>query len=369
MFKILILANDNATIYYFRRELLAKLINEKYEVIISVPRSDKNIEFENLGCQIDEIVLNKTGTNPLQDYALYWSYLKQMKRLKPDLVLTYTAKPNIYGSLACQKLKIPYINNVTGLGSMFQSDNLIRKIMLLLQKKAYRVSRCVFFQNAANKKYFEDKNIVGTNTALLPGSGVNLAKYEYETYPEDYGPVRFAIVSRIRKDKGFDEFFEAMKIVNETNGKAEFYLAGIYEDETYKKQTLEMSKAYPLTFLGMLSQEELQRLLSRCHCLIHPSHHEGMANSILEAAAVGRPCIASDIPGCREAIDDGITGFLFKVKDSDSLAQAILKFLGLKQQQRAAMGYQGREKMEKEFDRSIVVNAYMKEIAKVSKEQ
>lgn len=365
MGKILILANEAATIYNFRLELLARLIMENFEVIISVPFSDKNAEFIKMGCRVDQIKVSKTGTNPFIELALIRSYLKQIERLNPDLVLTYTAKPNIYGSLACQKLKVPYINNVTGLGSMLQDEHLIKRLMLVLQKKAYQKSRCVFFQNAANLRYFKDQKIVGENTALIPGSGVNLKKHQLEPYPKEQHTVRFVLLTRVRRDKGFDELFAAVKAVSAKTDRAEFHLAGWYEDVSYKEKIAEMSKNYPLIYHGDLSHAQVHALLANSHCLVHPSHHEGMSNVILEAAATGRPCLASDIPGCQEAVDDGATGFLFEVRSSRSLTEALLKFIDLSHEKKVDMGLAGRKKMEQEFDRSIVVDAYMEEILKL----
>lgn len=365
MNRILILANDNSTIYNFRRELLSSLISKNYEVIISVPKHSRNIEFEKIGCKIDEININRTGKNPLKEMALMQSYKKQIRRINPNLVLTFTAKPNIYGSLACQKLKIPYINNITGLGSNFQSENLIKKIMLLLQKKAYKKSECVFFQNTSNKKYFEDLNLVGKKTSLLPGSGVNLELHKFEKYPQDNLVVRFIFVSRIRKDKGIEELFNALKSLLKTYQNIELHIVGWYEDENYKEIINEMENEYPVIYHGNQSQEKVHELIANSHCLVHPSYHEGMANVLLEAAAAGRPCIASNIPGCKEAINDGITGFLFEVKSSDSLSKAMIMFIKLKQEEKVRMGLLGRKKIESEFDRKLVINSYLEKIEKI----
>jgi glycosyltransferase involved in cell wall biosynthesis len=363
--RILILANENSTIYNFRRELLHRLVAEKYEVIISLPQHERNIEFEKIGCKIDEIKLSRSGTNPLKELALLYSYKKQIKRIKPDVVLTYTAKPNIYGSLACQKLHIPYINNVTGLGSMFQSENIIKKIMLVLQKKAYKKSSCVFFQNESNQKYFIEKNIVGKNNSLLPGSGVNLNLHIFEEYPKDDGKIKFILVSRVRKDKGFDEMFEAIRKLSVLYQNIEFHIVGWYEDDKYKKKIDEMVENYPVVYHGSLTQEQVHELIKECHCLIHPSYHEGMANVLLEAASTGRPVLASNIPGCRETFDEGVTGYGFKVKDVNSLVCNVIKFINLSYEQKKEMGIAGRKKMGTEFDRQIVINYYLEEIKKI----
>ena len=362
MKKILILANDNSTIYNFRRELLARLLKEKFQVIISLPPNEKNEAFVKMGCNVEETTLSRFGKNPIKDFFVIKKYIKLIKQVAPDVVLTYTAKPNIYGSIACQKCRVPYINNVTGLGAAFQSESIIKIIMLLLQKLAYKKSKCVFFQNESNRRYFVQKRIVGDNANLLPGSGVNLNFNKFEQYPSNEETLRFITVSRVRKDKGFDELFAAIKNTYKKNKNVEFHIVGWYEDDNYRTILKEMQNNYPVIYHGSKSQHEVHDLISKCHCLIHPSHHEGMANVILEASASGRPCLVSNIAGCKEAIEDGTTGYLFKAKDAESLTNAINVFISLKNEDRLKMGILAREKMEMEFDRELVINLYMKEI-------
>lgn len=200
---------------------------------------------------------------------------------------------------------------------------------------------------------------------MLPGSGVNLSLHKFEEYPENEKKVRFIIVSRVRKDKGFDEMFDAIKEVSKDHKHVEFHIVGWYEDDNYKIKIDEMVEQYPVIYHGTQTQEKVHELIKGSHCLIHPSHHEGMANVLLEAEAAGRPCIASDIPGCREAIENGKTGFLFKPQNSESLIKAIEEFLQLTHQRKVEMGISGRKKMEAEFDRQIVVQRYLEEISKI----
>lgn len=367
MNKILIIANDNSTIYNFRRELVQCLLEENFHVIISLPKNERNKIFIEMGSTVEETELSRFGTNPIKEFFTIIKYIRLIRKASPDVVLTFTAKPNIYGSLACSKCNVPYINNITGLGAVFQSENLIKKIMMLLQRKVYKTSHCVFFQNVSNQKYFEERNIVGPNTTLLPGSGVNLKLHKFEPYPDDHN-IRFILVCRVRKDKGIDELFEAIKVISQKSGVVEFHIVGWYEDDEYREKLDYMKKNYPVIYHGSKSQEEVHELIAKCHCLIHPSYHEGMSNVLLEGAATGRPCLASNISGCKETIDDGITGFLFDVKNSNSLIGAILKFMNLSYEEKIKMGILGRKKMEAEFDRQIVVNAYLKEIKKICKE-
>lgn len=364
MADILIMANDHGTLYNFRRELLTRLIEEGHQVMVSLPRNPNNQYFVRMGCELDESPLSRSGLNPFIELQLWIHYVRLIKKFKPDVVLTYTAKPNVFGSLACQFCNVPYINNVTGLGSMLQEETLVKRVIEWLQKLAYRKSSHVFFQNQANRQYFLDKNIVGENSSVLPGSGVNLAKHTLGPYPPD-GTIRFIVVSRLRQDKGYDELFEAIKEVTGKKYPVEFHIVGGVEEKKYHAVIKEMQENFPVIYHGSKTQEEVQKIIANCHCLIHPSWHEGMANVILEAAATGRPCLASDIPGCRDAIENGKTGFLFEVKNQLSLASTIIRFIDLSLNQKVKMGESGRTKIEKEFDRKIVVNKYINKINKV----
>lgn len=270
MSKILILANDYTTVYNFRRELIGRLISENDEVIISLPDDKRNTAFTDMGCKLEIINMTRSGTNPLKEVKLIFDYKKIIKRVMPDIILTYTAKPNIYGSIAAGMCKIPYINNVTGLGITFQSENIVKKIMLFMQKYAYKSSGCVFFQNSANLNYFKEKNIVDSKARLLPGSGVNLKLHSYVPYPDDGDKVKFVFVSRVRRDKGFDELFDAVKRLSDSHDNIEFHIVGWFEDEEYRIKIDRMQKNYPCIYHGSLEQSEVHRVVSECHCLIHP---------------------------------------------------------------------------------------------------
>jgi glycosyltransferase involved in cell wall biosynthesis len=367
MTTILILANDFSTLYNFRRELIARLIEEGSKISISIPKDNRNSKLTEMGCEIFENNLDRNSTNPLRELNLVFAYIKLLRRVTPDIVLTFTAKPNIYGGIACQIKKIPYINNVTGLGSNFQTDNLIKRIMIILQRIAYMKSDMVFFQNQSNLDYFVQKKIVKNNYKLLPGSGVNLHLHKFENYPHRENNLKFIFVSRIRKDKGFLEFFDAVEAISNSHSNIEFHLVGWYEDNNFRDLVQRMTENFHVIYHGTKTQEEVHDLISGCHCLIHPSHHEGMANVILEAAATGRPVIASNIPGCKEAIIDGKTGFLFEVKNVKSLIQKLEQFIGMTYEEKVEMGYFARMIMEKDFNRDIVVDNYLNTINSIIK--
>jgi len=364
--KILIIANDYKTLANFRMELIERFIAQGHEVVISVPEDERNTAFTERGCKVITAPISRHGTNPLSELKLIRIYKQQIKEIQPDCVLTFTVKPNIYGSIAAAAKKIPYINNVTGLGSVLQTESLLKKLMLRLQKYGYRKSSCVFFQNQGNLDYFRERGIVKGHTELLPGSGVNLSLHSFSDYPSEADSIDIAIISRLRQDKGYDEFFKMTKRILPEYPKVRFHIVGWIEEESYQMFVDEMKDNPQMIYHGELTQPEVHDVISTCHCVCHPSYHEGMANVLMEAAAAGRPTLASDIPGCREVIDDGKTGLTFAVQDAEALTEAVRKFLAQSEEEHRRMGKAAREKMEHEFDREIVISKYLKEIEAVT---
>ena len=370
MAKLLIIANDETTIYNFRREILRAFSAAGHQVTLALPEGEHTEEIEACGCSVVNIAVNRRGKNPLQDLKLFRTCLQLIRTYSPDLVLTYTVKPNIYGSLACQLTQVPYLNNITGLGSILQKDSFLARMILGMQKLAYRRSSCVFFQNEANYRALLEKKVISdaTPVEILPGSGVNLELHSFMPMRPDDGTLRFIIVSRLRDDKGYREFFEAAERVKQKYPHTEFHVVGWYEEGAYKTLVERLVEEGIIIYHGMQVQEEVHRLVAACDCSVLPSYHEGMANVLLEAAAAGRPVIASNIPGCRETFEEGVTGFGCEAKSADSLAQAMEKMILLPYAERVEMGIKGREKIEKEFDRRFVARRYLERIQAVLKQ-
>lgn len=362
MSKILIFANDYKTIANFRMELLERFLALGHTVTLSLPEDERNHVFTDMGCSVIPAPITRHGTNPIAELKLIRVYKKQMKQTSPDCVLTFTVKPNIYASIAAAARKVPYINNITGLGSVMQSESFLKKMMLRLQSYAYRKSTCVFFQNEGNMRYFQERRIVGGQARLLPGSGVNLKLHSFSEYPSEQETVDIAIVSRLRKDKGYDEFFAMMRTLLPRYPRLRFHIIGWIEEESYREILAQYENDPRVIYYGELTQEQVHEVLRSCHCLCHPSYHEGMANVLMEAAAAGRPTLASDIPGCREIVEQGVTGFTFRVQDAEALTEAVERFLALEEEAHREMGKKAREKMEREFDREIVIRSYLEQI-------
>lgn len=358
--RILILANSASGLYDFRNELLLKLLQE-YEVHVSLPDADKVPALAKEGCVIHPIPMERRGMNPLKDSKLMLSYLKLIKEVAPDVVLTYTIKPNIYGSLCCRLCKVPYLVNITGLGSVFEGGGMLQKLVVLLYRVALKGARCVFFQNETNREIFRSFKIKGKSDRLVPGSGVNLDRHKFEDYPAKEEPVTFLYVGRIMKEKGTDELLYAAEELKKEYPEVRFELVGYYEDD-YKELIEQKQEAGIVHLTGY--QKEMHPFYTKASAVMMPSYHEGMSNVVLEASATGRPILASDIPGCREGFEEGVTGIGFAPRNKEALLLAVKKFMQLSYEERKEMGLSARHKMEREFDRNIVVNAYMEEIHK-----
>lgn len=359
--RVLILANNASGLYDFRNELLLRLLKD-YEVHVSLPDEEDVPELAKEGCILHHTFLERRGMNPVKDGKLMIAYLKLIQKIKPDVVLTYTIKPNIYGSLCCRCKRIPYIVNITGLGSAFEEDGLLRKLVVFLYKIALKRASCVFFQNAKNKDIFEGFGIKGRKVRLVPGSGVNLDRHVFEEYPSKDEPVKLVFVGRIMKEKGIDELLYAAKKIKQEFPKVIFQLIGSYEED-YKEMVEELQQDSIVEFIGY--QKIIHPFYKEASAAVIPSYHEGMSNVVLETAATGRPVLASDIPGCREGFEDGITGIGFIPRDKEGFYEAVKRFLNLSYEERKEMGKNARKKMEQEFDRKIVVESYMEEINRV----
>lgn len=359
--KVLVLSNFGMGLYKFRKEVLKELVNQGHQVVVSLPKDEYVPLLESLGCEFIESKVDRRGTNPLADAKLFLSYISMIKKTKPDIILTYTIKPNIYGGIACRFLKIPYLPNITGLGTSLENESFIQKITLSLYKRALKNAKCVFFQNESNKEFFKQRKIVKRKTKILPGSGVNLEEYPYKEYPEVNEKIRFLFVGRVMKDKGIEELLGAAQQIKEKYQSVEFHVVGFCE-ENYTEKLKELDRLKIIHYHGQ--QDEIYNFMEKSHAIILPSYHEGTSNVLLEAASTGRPIIASNIHGCKETFDDGISGIGFEVKSVKALISAIQQFLDLPHENKKQMGLAGRKKMEQQYDRKIVINAYLDQISR-----
>lgn len=358
--KILILSNHYITIYAFRRELVAELCARGHRVYISSPHDERNGYFEKLGCTMIDTPMSRRGMNPAEDIKLVRQYKKMMAELKPDVIFSYTIKPNIYGAMASNPLGMKQICNITGTGATFLKENLLSKLVRQLYRMSIRKCYKVFFQNTGDRDYFISHGMVKNNYDLLPGSGVNLSQHSLTEMPDEE-EIRFIYVGRVMAVKGIDEYLECARVIRELVPNTRFYIAGFTEEEKYRQLVEHYAAIGVVEDLDF--QDDIDRWLRHCHCVILPSlGGEGVPNVLLEAAATGRPCIASDVNGSVDVVEDGVNGYIFRRGDAASLIEKTEQFLSLSHEEKRQMGLRGHEKVARDFDRKIVMDKYLGEL-------
>ncbi|WP_455264313.1 glycosyltransferase family 4 protein [Phascolarctobacterium sp.] len=357
--KVLFLANHFITLYSFRKELIRKLVEDGHDVYLSIPESEQNEYFKQLGCKIIDTKIDRRGVNPLKDLALVLQYKNIMDKLKPDIIFSYTIKPNIYGTIASNG-KYRQVCNITGTGATFLKKSLVSEICKFLYRISIKNCYKVFFQNKGDRDFFVQNKLVKKNYAMLPGSGCNLDEHLYVPMP-DSKIIRFIFIGRVMKLKGIDEYLEAAKVIKAKYPNTEFLIAGWIEDEKYKTIIDKYVREKIVNYIGF--RKNIGDWISKCNCTVLPSHGgEGVPNVLLESAATGRICIGSKINGTSDVIDDGVTGYLFETGNSCDLAEKIARVINLSKEERATMGLRARKKIEKEFNRQIVIDSYLNEI-------
>lgn len=350
--KILLLTNHHLGLCLFRYELVAELL-KKNTVYLSLPDGDLIRPLEKIGAKFIDTPIDRRGINPVTDLKLFRQYRKMLRQVQPDLVITYTIKPNIYGGVACRMAGIPYAANITGLGTAFQKKGLLRSLVTVMYRTALKKAKVVFFENCENVQTLLDEGIVRREQCcLLSGAGVNLERYALAEYPAEGDETRFLFTGRVMREKGVDELFAAMERLHDEGISCSLDVLGDYEED-YKEQMERFEAAGWLRYHGY--QEDVRPFIENCHCFVLPSWHEGMANTNLECAAMGRPLITSNIHGCKEAVIDGESGYLCEAQDADSLYEAMKKFAQLPYEKKSAMGISGRRHMEAVFDKEKVV--------------
>lgn len=351
--KILVLANASGGLYRFRKELLSELV-KSYDIYAATPLAVKVDELKNIGVELIDIPVDRRGINPITDFNLFIKYVNVIKRVKPDLVVTYTIKPNIYGGIASRLCHVKYATNITGLGTAFQKEGLLRKTVFNLYKVALKKAITVFFENSENLDFMVKNRIIREDQCcLLNGAGVNLNQYKYHQYPFDNNPFVFLFVGRVMKEKGIEELFQAMKKLCEEGFNCVLDVLGGYEED-YKYAMEKYTGEGWLRYHGY--QDNVIPFIKTSNCFVLPSWHEGMANTNLECASIGRPIITTDIPGCKEAVLDNKSGLLCKPKDCNSLYEKMREMVLFTDDKREKMGLEGRKHMEKNFDKNAIVN-------------
>lgn len=352
--KVFIAINDSYGLYIFRRDLIKRLMADGHEVYTAVPDGECTERIKELGCNFIEFPVDSRGISPAGDFKLFLKYYKLLKKIRPDLVITYTIKPNVYCGLAARLLRIPYAVNITGMGTAFQKKGAVMTIAKMLYRIGCGKAKVVFTENPGNRDTLcEMKLFKPEKIHVLNGAGVNTEYYAFEEYPEEREPIKFLFIGRLMKEKGVDEYFAAADKLLADGINAEFHIAGTIDEEEYRTQIDERTKNPSFVYEGWL--DDIRPAIKNCHCFVLPSWHEGMANTLLECGSMGRPIITSSVHGCLEAVCEGENGFLHEVKNADSLYEEMKKFAALSREEKAAMGKASREYICANFDKRQVV--------------
>lgn len=355
---ILILSNHHSYTYNLRKEVIKKFIDLNYRVILVLPYGEKIDLLKDMGCEFIDVDLDRRGTNLICDFKLLLAYNRILKKFKPEIVLTYTLKPNLYGGIACRLNSINSLHTVTGLGSVFVRNVKFKRLVIFLNKIAFRNANMIVFMNSDNERLYRELGIISQtqNTRIVPGSGVNLDIFKFQEYPKRKN-VKFTFIARILKDKGIEEFILAAKKIKKLYTETEFEVVGFVDEDKYKTVLSNLHRKKIITYLG--PRNDIPDIIASSSCIVLPSYGEGRGTVLQEGASIGRPLITCDTYGCRDNVDDGENGFLCKVADSQSLFNAMLKFLTLSDYEKKQFGMKSRQKAVQEFDRNIVVKAYV----------
>ena len=359
---IVLTGNTSFKIANFRAGLIRALIADGHALTVLAPTDEYSQKLNEMGCRFVPLHMDRNGTNPLSEARLLTSMYRHLKQLRPDFVLSYTIKNNIYAGLACNRLSVPFAPNVTGLGPAFSDEGALNRLVRNLYRFAFRKARRVFFQNTHDRAVFLDAGLVSEDRSeLLPGSGVDLNEFSFSPLPDDHDAVRFLLVARMLKDKGVGYFAEAARAVKAEHPNAKFQLLGPLDPDSKTAISKGEIEAWVsegiVDYLG--SASDVRPALRLAHCVVLPSfYHEGTPRSLLEAAAMGRPLISTNMPGCRDVLISGTSGFLVQPKQTEDLAKAMMQFIALSPSDRQAMGQASRLLMEEKYDERFVIDAY-----------
>lgn len=359
--RIAIVLNTSWNIYNFRMNFVKALLAEGHEVHTIAPNDDYTHFLTESGCVHHDLKMDSRGANPIKDSLLIFELIGKYRAVKPDVILHYTIKPNVYGTLAAALLGIPSINNVCGLGTIFLKKNLVSSVAIALYKLAFRFPKKVFFQNPDDRALFIDNKLVEPNiTDVLPGSGIDL---KYFT-PADFSRNKkftFLLVSRLITDKGILEYINAIKQLKSEGVQAHFQLLGA--KDPYHKRGINLKvidewiRSGTVEYLG--STKDVRPFIKQADCIVLPSYREGTPRTLLEAASIAKPIIATDVPGCHHVVTHNHNGLLCKIKDANDLAYKMKSLMCFSDEALRTMGLNGRKKVEREFEEAIVINKYL----------
>lgn len=371
--KVVLISNTAWYIYNFRRGLIKELQQQGYSVVAVAPPDEYAERLTEIGARFLPLPMDNKGTNPFRDLRLAFALRRLLSRERPCCALTFTVKPNVFGAFAARSLGIPVISNISGLGTVFIKRTWVTMVVRTLYRSALRFASKVFFQNPDDLELFVGNRLVDpSKSQLLPGSGVDTRWFTPPTPPDQpQGRFRFLLLGRLLWDKGVGEFVDAAAQLRRKFPDCEFVLMGFTDIDN--ATAIPMSKIEEWQKSGLLTYVapavDVREQLTKAHCVVLPSYREGTPKALLEAASMAKPIITTDVPGCRQVVEDGATGFLVKVRDAADLAEKMERMIGLTEGERVAMGLRGREKMIREFDERIVIRAYLQAVEQFAPRQ
>lgn len=363
-----IVINTSWNVYNFRLGLLKSLQRDGYRIAIIAPHDDYSEKLQALGFEYHNININNKGTNPFEDMKLVWEFYQLYKKIKADISLHYTIKPNIYGTIAARLAGVPVISNISGLGTVFLNNNFSSKVARLLYKIVLRIPEKVFYQNEDDRLLFIDSKLVDKDkTGLLSGSGIDTVKFSPIDIDRVNSSLSFLFIARLVKDKGMMEYVEAARLLKAKYPTVQFFVLGAFypgnPTAITQEEMAKWQQEGTVKYLGI--SDDVPLVIAQADCVVLPSYREGMSRVLLEAASMAKPIVTTDVPGCRDIVDDGVNGFLCAVRDAESLAEQMKKMIELGDARRRQMGNKGRQRVIKDFDESIVITSYKEAIRNI----
>ncbi|UII27302.1 glycosyltransferase family 4 protein [Fulvivirga maritima] len=367
--KVAIVLNTSWNVFNFRMNLIKALQEQNHTVYVVAPADDYTHKLKEAGCIFHPVKMDSRGANPIKDFALFFELRGIYKKIKPDIILHYTIKPNIYGTMAAASLKLPAINNVCGLGTVFLQKGIVSSIALMMYKVAFKFPKKVFFQNHHDYDLFIEKKLIKKGISdVIPGSGIDLSHFPPMAFQRNT-PFTFLLISRLIHDKGVIEFIDAVKQLKKSGLNARFQILGAKDPEHRRGIKTEIIDEWissnTIEYLG--TTNDVRFFIKNADCIVLPSYREGTPRTLLEAASSAKPIIATDVPGCNNVVENNYNGFLCELKSAEDLAQKMRNMSILSDGEIEAFGLNGRKKVENEFSEQIVIERYLKSIAEFNR--
>lgn len=366
--KVILTVNAAWNALNFRRPIIQALLDRGDEVTILAPEDHASADLRQMGCQVVDLTMDVKGMSPRQDAILVRRFMQHFEALRPDIILSYTVKNNIFGAVAAKRLGIPFVPNISGLGTGFLSGGAVRLIVETLYRFAFRDLPVLFFQNADDQELFCSRKLASPQQSrLLPGSGIDLDHFQPTPFHDHKGTV-FLMISRPLRDKGVMEYAQAARRLKGAQPELRFQLLGPVDaanrSAVGQDELRQWEQDGIIEHLG--EHPDVRPFIAKADCVVLPSYREGAPRSLLEASSMARPVIATDVPGCRHVVNHGVTGLLCEARNADSLMEAMLSYASMETEARVNMGGAGRDKMLREYDQSIVIDHYLAAIAELT---